>query len=519
MADSGTDATEANEKITPKQAVIVIHGMGEQVPMTTLRSFVDAVWTTDRSLINANRKDSNTGEARTGNPIWSRPDDRNRSYELRRITTETADDGRKTDFYEFYWAHLMEGTTSEHLAAWIGDLLLRRPRRVPADVMPVWIVMWLVAIAVAVAAVAGTYSAFSREQAPWLAGFSAAVGVALAAGYLITQLVRRKASQFMLGYFGDVARYVKATPPNVARRQEIREKGVELLETILLGAPMADGRLPPSGERRYERVVVVAHSLGTIVAYDILKHTFARMNDAFTAADGQPCRAELEAYLRDTTAADFRIDRFQALQRACLDELKGEGHPWVVTDFVTLGSPLTHAEFLLAFDEADLLAQQQERILPTCPPTLEWNGTTKLRHFTYPRLRSEAEEKAEKALPADERRAAANAGRRNPHHAAHFAYTRWTNLHSKSWMIAWGDMISGPVGSHFALVKGAERLMGAKDVAVLPQRDQNGAPMGNIPFFTHTKYWDMTVRTGPADKGEVPHHILELRNALQLSGG
>jgi hypothetical protein len=34
----------------PKQAVIVIHGMGEQMPMDTIKGFVKAVWETDAEI-------------------------------------------------------------------------------------------------------------------------------------------------------------------------------------------------------------------------------------------------------------------------------------------------------------------------------------------------------------------------------------------------------------------------------------------------------------------------------------
>jgi hypothetical protein len=43
------------ESIRMKQAVVLIHGIGEQVQMDTLRGFVDAVWTTDSSLRRPNR--------------------------------------------------------------------------------------------------------------------------------------------------------------------------------------------------------------------------------------------------------------------------------------------------------------------------------------------------------------------------------------------------------------------------------------------------------------------------------
>ena len=102
-----------------KQAVVVIHGMGEQRPMETLRSFVDTVWTKNLSLTEAQsnapadkkRQDkARTTDLRTGRPInksWIVPDNRTGSFELSRITTPYDRNGVRTDFYELYWADII----------------------------------------------------------------------------------------------------------------------------------------------------------------------------------------------------------------------------------------------------------------------------------------------------------------------------------------------------------------------------------------------------------------------------
>src|SRR5579864_2671160 len=60
---------------------------------------------------------------------------------------------------------------------------------------------------------------------------------------------------FLQPYLGDAARYFRASPGNVLVRREIRKQAVDMLDA-----------LHKSGN--YDRVVVVAHSLGTVVAYD-----------------------------------------------------------------------------------------------------------------------------------------------------------------------------------------------------------------------------------------------------------
>src|SRR5262245_22557154 len=92
-----------------KQAVVVIHGMGEQKPMDTIKDFAKAVWTGD---IDAHKERlSDWGH------IWSKPDNRTGSLELRRLTTresiptDTYAKGVRQDFYELYWADLSGGST------------------------------------------------------------------------------------------------------------------------------------------------------------------------------------------------------------------------------------------------------------------------------------------------------------------------------------------------------------------------------------------------------------------------
>lgn len=322
-----------------KQAVVVVHGMGEQIPMQTLQAFVDAVWTTDESLIPRGRPDSTTGQTpRTSNAVWGKPDPRNRSYELRRLTTESAGSHDGTDFYEFYWAHLMHGTTMDQVKTWIIDLLLRRPGRVPRRLRAAWIILWIVSFVVVTGLIAAAILPMMAGQGPggcglaglcWQAFFPSllAIGVSTVLGVV--------ANAVLVGYLGDVARYLKADPPNVARRQEIREKGVELLETLMGVGPGGTSLVT-----QYDRIVVVGHSLGSFIAYDIITHCFARVNTRLGTngepdqlAD-QPERARLEEMVRHcvysgngTPQATLDVGKFQEQQARCRRELNIQGNP------------------------------------------------------------------------------------------------------------------------------------------------------------------------------------------------
>ena len=467
-----------------KQAIVIMHGMGEQIPMSTLNSFVHSVWTTDDSLVDQGKPDPNTGGVRDGNASWAKPDSRNNSTELRRVTTEQDASGNYTDFYEYYWAHLMQGNTWEHVKSWIQDLLLRNPStRVPTRVFHAWVVLWLIALVV----IAVTfYGMWPKEDTlePWVSFVLSLMGLGLAA-FVSNVLIKR---------FGDVARYVKAWPPNVAKRHAIRQAGVDLLIRLI---ESKDSK----GNEEYDRIVVVAHSLGTIVAYDILAMVFDHYNGKFGSSKNQPARDKLEKMIRDALASGkLDIDAFQKQQAATLAEARDHGASWKITDFITLGSPLTHAEFLLAESLKDLRARQNRRNLPTCPPALEYDGTTKLRHFTYS---GKADRK-----PSDPR---------TPHHAAAFAYTQWTNLFSPEKYIVTGDLISGPVGEAFGLKGEGGLIQGIRDIAVLPRLDDQGqVALGHRrSAFSHNNYWDMGkgTETGAV---EVPHHIEELRKALGI---
>ncbi|SFQ99991.1 hypothetical protein [Poseidonocella sedimentorum] len=477
---------------TRKQAVLIVHGMGEQVPMQTLRSFVNAVWSSDMDLISTEIPDAETGESpRQKNTVWSKPDPALESFELRRITTERTRNNWRADFYEFYWAHLMQGTQWQHVFPWLFGLLWRNPMtRVPRPVRLAWVLLWIIVLLSAFLAAWVAFPQFKEWVAGWLPvddGFAEFWGgwIVTAVLLVIFTLMR----SILLNRFGDVARYVMATPSNVARRQEIRENGVGLLK-----------RLIDSGE--YERIVVAAHSLGTIVALDILNHCFALYNKSFDPEKigPQPERAKLEQMVRielgleEGEGPEDFLAAYQAQQRKAQKELNEQGHPWTVTDFITMGSPLTHSEFLIARDHAELREMQQRRVLPSCPPVLEYDAKTGFRHWTY---RSQVVGDVGNRYEAEAPRC--------PHHSAVFGYTCWTNFYSPHSFVVKGDLISGPVARPFALDRGDKSVSGVRDLPVL-----------NEGLVTHNNYWNCDCRLS-TDTGDTPHHVRELRKTLNLN--
>jgi hypothetical protein len=412
-----------------KQAVLIIHGIGEQRPMGTLRGFVETVWTSDSEV---HHKYAKPG-------VFSKPDEISGSFELRRLTTTSDRKGVLTDFYEFYWAHLMEGTILSHVVMWLRSLLLRWPWNVPAALRGAWFLVIALLLAIAFLAVQTVLPEEYRMgwMPKWLTG-----GLGFFLTICIIPLVN--------GFVGDAARYLMPAPPNIQRRQAIRAKGVEVLK-----------KLHESGE--YERIIVVGHSLGSVIGYDILTYAWPEYARQADLTKPNPALDEIEKTIQQP---DFDFDKFRVEQRALAKELRTNGCGWLVTDFVTAGCPLTHAELLLAYDADNLKSKQEERELPTCPPVLE----SGLISFPHDRVH------------------------RRLHHAAMFGATRWTNIYfSASWLV-FGDIIGGPLRRLFG--------MGIRDCPV--RTTQRGG------LLSHTLYWDM------GGKMPVEEHIRVLRTAVNL---
>lgn len=491
-------------------AIIVIHGIGEQVPMATLASFVESTWTKDLSLVSPGKPHPDTGATqRTSNAAWYKPDPRTRNFDLRLITTETYETASKAkkraDFFEFYWAHRVTGTPWQQVRAWLFGLMLRNPfTKVPPPLRLAWAMMWLLALT-CVAAIYGIPLLLAGR--PFVSAIVLAILAAVSAG-VVKALNDR---------VGDIVRYVDPSPGNIKTRQEIREDGVRLLET-LLGVD-EDGRFTRS---RYDRVMVVGHSLGTIVGYDILNHTFGRLNLIFDrlrlAESGQEELTKLETLVRKAWDEGKPLDPnlYQAHQQAAREELNAAGNPWIVSDFISIGSPLTHAEFLMASDRDHLAQLQATRVYPTCPPQLEYHSARPNFHFTYP---------ATKGLGAG---SVSLKGKRVPHHGATFAFTRWTNIYSQVRGISGGDIVSGRLCDAFGLatrmpqadepqaqsVERRSKICGIREISVLPS-DEGTSEDRKLRRLTHQQYWDMTI-AATGEPGQVPYHIQALRDALDL---
>ena len=472
-----------------KVAIVVTHGMGEQIPMETLRGFVEAAWVTNKAA-----QWPATPADEKAEDIWFMPDGTAGSLELRRITTRwtkpqasSTERGPRADFFEFYWADLAEGTTVEEVWDWIQILLLRWPSQVPNGLMGIWIALW------AASAIILIVSALALS--PWPGGWWHAVFAIAAAGfgYIMKRLISP--------YLGDVARYVRADPRNIAMRHDIRERGLKLLQDL-------------HDTKSYERIIMVAHSLGSIIAYDLVSLFWATRRDALVVHEEddpvfQKLRAVETAAHSLAAATDAnRVDLMQAYreaQRSLRLAMRsggedGTGRPrepteeWLISDLVTLGSPLTHAPFLLARDAKDLSDKIGDWLFPTnCPQfqVIQTEQSRKIHDRPAP---------PPTAAVLGPPQGLFSYFLRPPktwslHHAAPFAAVRWTNIYDTHRPILRGDIISGPLAPVFGA--------GIRDIDLKDLRGQS-------PVFSHTLYWALAPGGGPMP------HIDALRKAIDL---
>jgi hypothetical protein len=548
-----------------KTAVVVIHGIGEQRPLGTIKEFVETVYRRDRSLASGAVGPSGMLDV----PIV--PDSSTGSAELRRLTTLADGPEKRTDFFELYWADIMDGTPVDMVTGWIRTLLLRSPWKLPhaLKVRRAWRILlsgvlliilcgvvtaipdglqglqvvqdigyWLNLIRPYLAfALIGVALLVLSHRAYKLDGLMRAVklsvpfyllvgGVALAiiptemAGSLrfwagaLTVGATWGLTAIVTPYAGDVVRYVRATPSTVERRRQVRERGMALLEA--LHRKRADGdeqkdftQTDASQPPLYDRIVIVGHSLGTIIAYDLLQLFWERHgpthHQEWPVATMQDALKEADKHVKTAWGDDpttFDAVAFAASQDVLFKLLRDEKPHWRISDLITLGSPLTHAEFLLADDEAEVEQAFVERRFATCPPRPDpmRNGS-----MLFP--------------PRGEN------GPLYPHFASQFSVVRWTNIYDENANPLLGDLISGSLAGSYGI--------GIVEHPVTIEKPTGPKWLRRV--FTHTQYWrwDQSYEPGPDNLAKaksagtpeakrkwlwyrIPDHIRHLRLALRL---
>lgn len=521
--EPGKDDAARGEKRkrAPRTAVLIVHGIGNQRPLETLRGMVRAVWTTDPVVSGPNANH------------WLHFDRLSGDVDLPVVTTSTvAGHDHQIEFHEFYWAHTMAGTRLVAVLLWLFEFVRKGSRPLRPDLIRLWYVAVPFLVAVIASAVLLALDASlsllgetAVAVAPWdllvpwtlttiiviLAmrwrGFAVLVAMAavlllaawafrgggsmheailgrlddpasvLAAGGVLLAFAGM-AALFLTSVIGDAARYYRNSPANIRVRRAVRALGARSLAAL--------------HDSDFDRVIVVAHSLGSVIAYDVLRAYWSDVCSSFGNVAGTPGLAEQDRFPnRDGTPVGNDV-AFTPAERATwrnrgrtlLSRLQSARAPadkplWLVTDFVTLGSPLTHARYLNASgrgwrEMAENFAERlADREAPTCPP--RYNGDDGRLTFT-----PDGDDPATTQYL---------------HHAALFGLTRWTNLHFPAGTFN-GDLIGGAISG----VLGSA----VKDVEV-PRPGRWG-------LSWHTWYW----RWEGGAPNPTPPHIAALRDALNL---
>lgn len=456
--------------VGPRQAVVLIHGIGEQRPMATLRAFVE--W-----LLPAHDKNRD---------YYSKPDQISDSFELRRIKLKRLKDWPETDFYEYYWAHQMHGTTVSHVVRWLGRVLRTTWRHRKSEEVhwffrsgcrrPLLTVFGLAALIALV--VVGLAVLIALADGFALVRWLGALGVTSLAVVALGWVWNASRNFVLLDVVGDAARYLDVNPSNVARRYDILRHGVTMLRKF--HEEHDEDKVAGKVRYRYGRIVLVGHSLGSVIAYDIIKHYWADVNGKLEIKDQSAELLKAVAGYDPPPMADFvpphghkDLDRFRQAQSNAWSSINKPTSPaeslpktefphprWLVSDLVTLGSPLAYARLLLADGPRDLDDKVRLRELPTCPPD---RSTTDNKGYYTVRLSAEA-------VPMGNDYSII-------HHAAPFALTRWTNFHLRNDPL--GYCLGGVLGE------------GIKDISIGD---------GPCMFKAHTSYWPISVPDCPWKK-------------------
>jgi hypothetical protein len=261
-----------------------------------------------------------------------------------------------------------------------------------------------------------------------------------AVSYLIWRVSIRG---FLVDIMGDSARYLNNIPENILARHEIRKAGVDMIERL-------------HHTDRYAKIKVFAHSLGSIVAYDVLRQYWGHV-----AGKGVSLAPEALGKLRTEAsnlgdAADpvVALSAWRGAQTAAFTTMSSD---WRVSDFVTMGAPLTHGRLLMEGSPEKPHASARfdsqrdvTRGMPACPPV-------------------------DMAEPREGLRA-----------SDMFMVVRWTNLFFKD------DIVGGP------LVADSDGLLFGLGV----EDQQYVANKLKAPGISHNSYWRSRLK--PSASGDVP---------------
>lgn len=257
-----------------RNAILIIHGIGEQHPLQTLDQFARGL----RLALNAEHFPEGEDAYRViHRQVTYLTPKAQEPWLENYIALEAGDDKPKFDIYEFYWAHHMTGQASiSDIKSWVGEVS-RYARRYYRKRAAQW------------SAEEMSRFALRRKEDPTLRnlfepngqfhhnGYLRNFGWMLRAALAIYELLKdsalrnwpfirmlynfvsRKLNELLVNYVGDVVVYT--TMDRKARHYEVRRE-------ILRSGRLEVEALLKNGA--YQSILIAGHSLGSVIAYDIV---------------------------------------------------------------------------------------------------------------------------------------------------------------------------------------------------------------------------------------------------------
>ncbi|WP_284653528.1 hypothetical protein [Flavobacterium terrisoli] len=439
-----------------KQAVVIIHGIGSQFPMDTAREFVE------------NIKDKN-------DVLYSSPDREANFFETRRLSLS----GKKFDFYEFYWANLVTEPNNSDLIEWLRKLLFKNKPSLRAKSIILFIRL-LVFVLVSLFAAFIIYDYFKNGKRIMTSILN--TGILSVLTFMFFRYFLPRINLKTAQTVGDAVKYLTPSPQNIDSRFKIRQKGVELLKKL-------HEKKDKNGEPLYSRIVIVGHSLGSIVGYDIITNLWHDYTYSYAPEKApvlQPILGDMSSLVSDyhkynenlskkklnkkeqeeknKKKSEFQADYYR-LQEQLYDEIKSLKNPWLISDFITVGSPLCHGAYIMAKSEEEFIRKTNYRELPLSPPKIE-----------VKQVKDKIEKDYTKAISYEDdihSKEDKNVKMRIINHSSQFSLIRWNNIYFEN------DYVGGDLNCYFG-----DGIQNHKFKA-------NGSYFKRkLPCASHTNYWD-----------------------------
>ncbi len=392
------DSTNNNAERT-KTAIVVIHGMGNQYPMETITDFVDNLFKIEK------KDDKDDNETK----IYSASERITGSFDQRKLIILN---NVQYDCYEYYWAHLIKEPSVSDTISWMYNLIWKKESSDRLRSYIPYLKVITLLLPVLFILVFYLYYLILLSTLYWLPIW---LHVFVFLIPLVLYYGVRYLTRLLTQSFGDVIRYTVPHPSNLEGRQKIANNAVQFLTSL--------------HDKDYSRIVIVGHSLGAIIAYEMLINTFGNMNNSFEKGKGLDNRDNIREQTKEES----------------LKEMQDLGWNWKVTDFITCGSPLCHAEMILTKNKALFERKKELGEYPVNPPKRKGKDLFYLNNRTNKYV---------------------------PTHDSVFRYVEWNNIHFKN------DIIGGNLSPLFGPDIIDHKAIDPKKYKIILQ--------------SHTHYWNRT---------------------------